>query len=156
MWHRTPRLQLGISSFKPSLLSGTNYAFGGATTGGTGASPSLLDQASLYLAHNAASANALYVIEGGGNDARAAFSLIQEPARPFGPTVMATAAAFAANVGTIVDELKSAGAQHIVVWDTPNLALSPAVAAPEAQTPLALSLFLANQYEFGSRDTTDR
>ena len=53
---------------QPALTSGRNSyrAFSGATTGGTGASPSLLDQASLYLAHNAASANALYVIEGGG------------------------------------------------------------------------------------------
>ena len=56
---------------------------------------------------------------------------------------MATAAAFAANVGTIVDELKSAGAQHIIVWDTPNLSLSPAVAA-QGSDAVALSLFLAN------------
>jgi outer membrane lipase/esterase len=42
---------------------------------------------------------------------------------------LSTALSFAANIGTIVNELKLAGAQHIVVWDTPNLGLSPAVAA---------------------------
>jgi outer membrane lipase/esterase len=41
---------------------------------------------------------------------------------------MSTVAAFVANVGNIVGALKTAGAQHIVVWDTPNLGLAPAVA----------------------------
>jgi outer membrane lipase/esterase len=75
-----------------------------------------------------ASPNALYVIEGGGNDARAALAAIAGGAQP-GPTILSTALSFAANIGTIVNELKLAGAQHIVVWDTPNLGLSPAVAA---------------------------
>ena len=46
-----------------------------------------------------------------------------------GPTVAATALTFATNVGAIVDQLHAAGAQHIVVWDTPNLGLAPAVVA---------------------------
>ena len=44
-------------------------------------------------------------------------------------TAIAAAAAFANDIGIIVDELQAAGAQHIVVWDTPNLALAPAVVA---------------------------
>ena len=79
-----------------------------------------------------ASPNALYVVEGGGNDARAALATIAGGRACLGPTVAATAASFAANVGTIVDELKLAGAQHIIVWDTPNLGLAPAVAAAGA------------------------
>jgi len=46
-----------------------------------------------------------------------------------GPTVASTALTFATNVGAIVDQLHAAGAQHIVVWDTPNLGLAPAVVA---------------------------
>jgi outer membrane lipase/esterase len=50
-------------------------------------------------------------------------------------TAAATAAAFAADIGTIVDELQAAGAQHIVVWNTPNLGITPAVSVggPQAQ-----------------------
>jgi len=64
-----------------------------------------------------ASPNALYVIEGGGNNARAALTAIVGGALP-GPTILSTALSFAANIGTIVDQLQAAGAQHIVVWDT--------------------------------------
>ena len=46
----------------------------------------------------------------------------------------------ARNVGAIVDQLHAAGAQHIVVWDTPNLGLAPAVVAAGGAT---LGTFLA-------------
>jgi outer membrane lipase/esterase len=111
----------------PSVAGGTNFAFGGATTGGPGPIPNLLLQANQYLGltHNVASPNALYVIEGGGNNARAALAAIAGGAAP-GPTILSTAVSFAANIGTIVDELQLAGAKHIVVWDTPNIGLAPA------------------------------
>jgi outer membrane lipase/esterase len=132
----------------PSILGGTDFAYGGATTGTPGGGPggfppSLLAQASQYLGAtgNVASPNALYVIEGGGNNVRAALAAIAGGALP-GPTILSTALSFAANIGTIVDQLQAAGAQHIVVWDTPNVGLSPAV---EAAGPLAAGLasFLA-------------
>ena len=83
----------------------------------------ILTQANQYLTatNNTASANGLYVIAGGGNDARAVLN--------GQATAAATIAAFAANVGAIVDQLQAAGAKHIVVWNTPNLGLAPAVAA---------------------------
>jgi outer membrane lipase/esterase len=148
VWASDAASQLGVP-LQPSLAGGTNFAFGGATTGTPGPGPggfpfSLLVQAGQYLTatHNVASPNALYVVEGGGNDARAALATIAgcPAAACLGPTVAATAASFAANVGTIVDELKLAGAQHIIVWDTPNLGLAPAVAAAGAS---ALGTFLA-------------
>jgi phospholipase/lecithinase/hemolysin len=61
--------------FQPSLLSGTDYAFGGAWVtapqpifGGT--IPSVPEQVELYLSQHGSKAdpNALYIIEGGGND----------------------------------------------------------------------------------------
>ena len=119
----------------PSLAGGTNFAFGGATTGtpgpGAGGFPfSLLAQSSQYLAAtgNHASPDGLYVIAGGGNDARAALTAIGGGASIPG-TILATATSFAANVGSIVDALQAAGAQHIIVWDAPNLGLVPAVVA---------------------------
>lgn len=119
----------------PSLAGGGNFAFGGATTGTPGPGPggfpfSLRTQASDYLTATAgvASADALYVIAGGGNNARAALSAVGNGADLF-LTAAATAAAFADDIGDIVDDLQAAGAQHILVWNTPNLALVPAVVA---------------------------
>jgi outer membrane lipase/esterase len=145
VWATDVASSLGVA-LQPSLLGGTNFAFGGATTGTPGSGPggfpySLVVQANQYLGAtgNVASPNALYVIAGGGNDARAALAAIAGGAG-IGPTVAATAAAFAANIGSIVDKLQLAGAQHIIVWDTPNLGVSPAVTAAGASD---LASFLA-------------
>ena len=132
VWATYAASALGVSAL-PSLAGGSNYAFGGATTGPLNSSfPfSLLTQATQYLASTggAASSSALYVVAGGGNDARAALSAIAKD-QASAPTIIAgTAASFAANVLTIIHELNAAGAQHIVVWDTPNLGLAPAVVA---------------------------
>jgi outer membrane lipase/esterase len=143
VWASYAASALGVPLLPSAAAGGTNFAFGGATTGGPGPSPNLLAQASLYLGStgNVASANALYVIAGGGNDARAALATIAACAGTcLVPTVAATAASFAANIGTIVDQLQLAGAQHIVVWDTPNLGLAPAIVAADAA---GLGSFLA-------------
>ena len=130
----------------PSLAGGGDFAFGGATTGTPGSGPdgfpySLLVQAGQYLAAtgNVASPTALYVVAGGGNNVRAALDEIRGGA-DIPTTIAATAASFAANVGTIVDQLQAAGAQHIIVWDTPNVGLAPAVVAGGGA---ALGTFLA-------------
>lgn len=122
----------------PSVGGGTDFAFGGATTGAPGPGPngfpfSLLVQTGQYLAAtgNHASANGLYVIAGGGNDARDALAAIGGGAN-IPATILATATSFAANVGTMVDALQAAGAQHIIVWDAPNVGLAPAVVASGA------------------------
>lgn len=110
---------------------GSNYAYGGATTGplDNGFPPSLLTQVSTFtgsLGSSQAPADALYVVAGGGNDARAALAQIAGGGDP--TTVIATfAAQYAANVGSIVDTLQGKGAQHIVVWNAPNLGLTPAI-----------------------------
>ena len=119
----------------PSLLGGSDFAFGGATTGTPGPGPggfpfSLLDQASQYLGAtgNHASPDALYVIAGGGNDVREALAAVGGGADPFA-TIASTTNSFVSHIGTIVDELQAAGATHIIVWDTPNVGLAPAVIA---------------------------
>jgi outer membrane lipase/esterase len=143
VWATDAAAKLGVP-LAPSLAGGTNYAYGGATTGpaGNGFPFSLLTQANQYLAANTVSANALYVIAGGGNDARAALNTIAGCAGVcLGPTVAQTALQYAANVGAIVDALQAGGAQHIIVWNTPNLGLAPAVAAGGAS---GLGTFLAD------------
>src|SRR6185503_15692877 len=142
VWASDAAAKLGVP-LQPSLPGGTDYAFGGATTGpaGSGFPYSLLTQANQYLSTHTASATALYVIAGGGNDARAALGQIAACAGLCaGPTVTATAIQYAANVGAIVDALQAGGAQHIIVWNTPNLGLAPAVTAAGAT---GLGTFLA-------------
>jgi outer membrane lipase/esterase len=119
----------------PSLLGGTNFAFGGATTDTPGSGPggfpfSLLSQASQYLGTSGGyvSPSTLYVIAGGGNDVRAALFAVGGGADPLA-TIGTTTDSFVANIGTIVDELQAAGAMHILVWDVPNVGLAPAVVA---------------------------
>ena len=134
VWASDVASALGLT-LTPSQLGGTNFAYGGATTGTPGPGPggfpfSLVTQANQYLAStgNVASPTSLYVIEGGGNNVRAALAAIAGGAQ-IGPTVAATAAAYAANIGAIVNGLQAAGATHIVVWDTPNAGTAPATLA---------------------------
>jgi phospholipase/lecithinase/hemolysin len=113
--------------------AGMNYAFGGATTGPLNNSdgpPSLLTQVSTFtgsIGSGQAPSDALYIVAGGGNDARAALAAIAGGGDP--NTVIATMAAqYAANVGSIVDTLQGKGAQNIVVWNVPNIGLTPGIA----------------------------
>lgn len=113
---------------------GANYASAGAATGplnNPGTVPSLLTQVATFVASLGsaqAPANALYVVAGGGNNARTAMTAILGGADPTA-TIVATAGQFAADIGSIVDTLQAKGAENIVVWNTPNLGLSPAVTA---------------------------
>ncbi len=124
----------------PSLLGGTDYAYGGATTGTPGANVgplgpgfpySLAAQTGQYLMATGglAFSDALYVVAGGGNDARAALTAAAVPGADVPSIFAATAMSFASTVGDIVDELQLAGAEHILVWNTPNLGTTPAVAS---------------------------
>lgn len=146
VWANYYAAMLGVP-LAPSLAGGGDYAFGGATTGTPGPGPggfpySLRTQADQYLATTGgvASADALYVVAGGGNNARAALAAIAGGADP-AITIATFAAAFATDLGVIVDELQAAGAQHIVVWNAPNLGLAPAVVAGGGG---ALGSFLAS------------
>lgn len=113
-----------------------------ATTGTPGSGPngfpfSLLQQAGQYLSavNNHASSTALYVVEGGGNNARATLAALA--ALPSGTdptqTIVSAAQAYANDIKTIVDNLNAAGAKHIIVWNTPNIGLAPAVRAAGSQ-----------------------
>lgn len=116
----------------PSLLGGSNYAFGGAQTRDeSNGSPSLLSQLDMYLQSTGgvASSDSLYVLAGGGNNARAALEAIGFNGAPPLRTALATALAYARDVGQMVDTLQAAGASDIIVWNAPNIGLTPAVAS---------------------------
>jgi len=136
VWATSFAAGLGLAAL-PSLAGGTNYAYGGAETHGLGFPPNLQKQVSMYLGTAPADASdALFVIAGGGNNARAALEAIAGGASlPL--TVATTAIRYAHDVGVMVDALQAAGAQHIVVWNTPDLGLTPAV---QAEGSLAATL----------------
>ena len=125
---------------------GANYASAGAATGPLSNSefvPSLLTQTATFVASlggAGAPAGALYVVAGGGNNARTAMTAIGLGADPTA-TILATAGQFAADIGSIVDTLQANGAENIVVWDAPNLGLSPAlIASGSSAASLATTL----------------
>jgi outer membrane lipase/esterase len=135
--------KLGLS-LAPSLAGGTNYAFGGAQTsyfsdgtdGTDPTTPSLKMQTGRYLADKAGTADAtgLYVVAGGGNNIRATLTAVGA-AYAVGnfasiPGIIYSAALqFATDIGNIVDSLQGAGAKDIIVWNAPNLGITPAVTA---------------------------
>lgn len=132
VWAETFASHLGVSA-APSLLGGSNLAFGGATTGPAGGPvfpASLRDQVGGFLlaSGNTAPSNALYVIAGGGNNARAALTAIAGGADA-PSTIVSAATAFAADAFAMVSQLVAAGAEDIVVWTAPNVGVTPAVRA---------------------------
>ena len=127
-------LGLPTQAAAPVLGGGTNYALGGARTGPLDPN-GILDQfpASLQtqvqtfvgsLGASPAPADALYVVAGGGNNARDAMNAIASGSDAT-TTIAATAAAYAADIGNIVDALQGKGARQVVVWNVGNIGRSP-------------------------------
>jgi phospholipase/lecithinase/hemolysin len=145
VWAQFFAASLGLSA-DPLLLGGTNYAFGGARTSPLSPSPfpagllvpfppTLETQVAYFLSThgNVAPSDALYVVAGGGDDARDALS-IDIPACGIDllciQAVIASAASeYATAIGNIVDQLQLAGAEDIIVWNVPDVGAAPAVVA---------------------------
>ncbi len=150
-WATSFAAQLGTSAL-PSLAGGTNYAFGGARTLADGTPgnfpPSLNTQVSAALFNEGGmlDGDALYVVAGGGNNARDVLSQITPASTlPEIVTLFSQASAqFAIDIGNIVDRLQGAGAEDIVVWNVPNLGLVPAVTEEGAQAAGLGSLLAFN------------
>jgi outer membrane lipase/esterase len=79
VWAQILASSLGLSA-APSLLGGTDYAFGGARTGPVTdlLPPSIEAQVAIFLSQHGGVAprDALYVVEGGGENARDALAAI--------------------------------------------------------------------------------
>jgi phospholipase/lecithinase/hemolysin len=133
-------------AFRPSLAGGTNYALGGATTGtvnfntvspnvpaplqpvfaNLGAATQLQQFMSAPPAFNPASS--LFVVWLTPNDVFYALTTgessgVALPGMPAGPDVVTNSIT---NIAAIIQTLAAAGAQHFLVPNMPDLALTPA------------------------------
>jgi len=114
---------LGVGgSVRPALAQShfhaSNYAVGGARARAVG-SFHLAVQVDAFLAdvRGRAPSDALYVIEMGGNDVRDALALGGD------------ASVIGAAIGSVADHIQilyGAGARKFLVWNAPNIALTPA------------------------------
>jgi phospholipase/lecithinase/hemolysin len=111
-------------TLRPSLLGGTDYAFGGAEVTaavpeGNVSIPSVPQQIELYLSthHGKADPKALYVVEGGGND-------ILNSNGAGSPTTLADE--IAVGLGGGLQLLYEAGARNFVVPNLLDVGLLPA------------------------------
>jgi phospholipase/lecithinase/hemolysin len=111
---------------------GTNFAVGGARARAFGDSPHLGLQVQAFLgaAGGVAPPSWLYVIETGGNDMRDALLAFAGGAIPEGQAILADAQTA---IGLNLQALYAAGARTFLVWNMPNVGLTPAI----APTPLA-------------------
>jgi outer membrane lipase/esterase len=113
----------GLPPMKPSLLGGTDYAFAGAEVtadvplGGGLVIPSVPHQVLKYLNDHGGKAdpNALYVLEGGGNDI----------VNATGGSPQQLAYQIAAGIAGIENQLRRAGARNFLVPNIFDLALTP-------------------------------
>jgi phospholipase/lecithinase/hemolysin len=127
-------------AFAPGHANATNYAVGGARARPVG-SFHLAVQVGAFLADfpRGAPADALYVVALGGNDVRDALALGGDS------TVIAAA------IGSIAQHipvLYAAGARKFLVWNAPNIGVTPAVRAIAAANPTAPVLAAAEQLSF--------
>ncbi len=150
VWAQSFASWLGTSA-TPSLLGGSDYAYGGARTGPANGSfpPSLLEQVGQFMTTlgGVVPAESLFVIAGGGNNARDALGAVSLGADP-AATLLATAGGFVTDTLTMVLQLLGAGADDIVVWTAPNIALAPAVAALGSPGASAFATALADAMNF--------
>lgn len=138
VWTQYFAQSLGLTLL-PSLAGGNNYAFGGAQTGVDGTETpegfpfSMKTQLGMFMSAKGgvADPNALYIVAGGGNNIRDALEAIGKGADP-NATAAATVAGYAADMAGIVGSLKLAGAQHVLVLNTPNFGLTPLANAMSA------------------------
>jgi outer membrane lipase/esterase len=144
VWAQLVASSLGLSA-DPSLLGGTDYAFGGAQTGPLTPNPfpggllspfppSLETQAAFFLSQRgpAIPSNALYVVEGGGQNARDALARAggcNGDPNCINGIIQSTTVGYVGDIKTIDSELEAAGAKNILVWDVPNIGATPAALA---------------------------
>ena len=114
-------------AFRGSNPGATNYAIGGARARDDGSQINLSRQVNRFLEDfgGAAPAGALYVVEVGGNDIRDV-AVTQDPSILFNALV-----AIQANI----QSLWTAGARKFLVWNSPKVAVTPAIRMANALFP---------------------
>jgi phospholipase/lecithinase/hemolysin len=144
VWVQNLSQNLGLPPVKPSLVGGTDYAYGGAQTGATAVhaeNPSDLPSQLGQFVTNvpSPSPDALYTVWAGGNDVLTIANSTLTPEQQ-----QAAVSQAVANETNFINGLIAHGARNIVVMDVPDLSKTPY----ELARPLsaASSAALAQQY----------
>lgn len=128
-----------------SLAGGTNFAWGGACVNANPAAPCLnpvpristqIDQY-FGLTGGSADPNALYSVWGGANDIFATLALAPGSAQA---NTQAAAVSYLNQIG----RLQAAGANYIVVYNLPNLGITPQFRGTAGQDPASQLTYLYN------------
>ena len=142
------------SNARPAFASAgakaSNYAIGGARARSTGSGADLPEQTGAFFLKNPnPPASALYVIEMGGNDLRDAMGAYLQAGGGTNGQLAAGAVIQDAlgSIGASMFELYRRGARKFLVWNAPNLGLTPAIRTLDAVSPGAA--FLAHQLTQG-------
>jgi phospholipase/lecithinase/hemolysin len=129
VWVQDLAARLGLPALTPSLAGGTDYAFGGATTGSTSTNnpvvPNLEQQVDTFFSgHASAPSDALYTFSIGANDL---FAILKSGLTP--QQAAGDAAAAALVVASEAGDLAAAGAKDLVLFDVPDLGVTPQITA---------------------------
>ena len=132
VWSQVFAQRLGSAAI-PSTQGGNNYAYGGARVTqlpgvvdpplSPAAAVPVATQVQQYLAKGPADPNAIYAINGGGNDFEYQFFLYATGAATL-PQVQAALGAAAIDLAKQAAILKAAGARYIMVWFGPDVGTS--------------------------------
>jgi outer membrane lipase/esterase len=129
-WVERLAKSLGLAGdARPAFQGGakaTNYAVGGTRARDDGMNFTLSQQVGAFLQDfdGAAPSDALYVIEMGGNDVRDAL-LVYLSLGPAGADAVLQQAV--GSIGACIAALHTAGARRFLVWNAPNIALTPSL-----------------------------
>jgi phospholipase/lecithinase/hemolysin len=138
VWAQDLAGRLGLPALTPSLSGGTDYAFGGATTGSSFTNnsevPDLEQQVTTFLAGPPAPSDALYTFSIGANDL---FAILGGQTGGLTPAQAAGAAAQV--VANEAAALAAAGAKNLVLFDVPDLGLTPEITALGPDASIAAS-----------------
>lgn len=137
VWLQTLAAQAGLAPLTASLLGGTNYAYGGASTGQTdlhdanvtdlwGATGQI---AQYQAAHASADPNALYTIWIGGNDL---FDIAASAGTTTTAQQVKAAAQAIANIDQSIGALAAGGARNFLLVTVTDIGLTPLVASQGA------------------------
>ncbi len=127
-------------AFQDAGRHATNYAVGGARAYDDKKNVNLGVQVEAFLFdyEGNAPSDAMYAIEFGGNDVRDA--LVVYAAGGDGSAIITEALT---SVGSGIQSLYAAGARSFLVWNVPDIGLTPALRALDAQAPGAAALATA-------------
>lgn len=131
VWSEQFAAKLGLS-LTASTAGGTNYSYGGATTGTTSSgAPGMNNQVTSYVAaHSSLSSSTVYSLWGGANDVMISVA--------YGQNGLSAASTAVSNIKTQVASLAAAGATTVMWFNLPDLSLTPYADSLSASNQTAL------------------